>query len=143
MSLSIDDLKVLQEKLFDVSNKWYNIGLQLLLNADTLDNIKSNCGSSTQDCLLEVLKKWLRRVNPYPTWKAIIDALKSIVVGEGNLAQKLEDEYCKQDSTRSPPSAQPGTVGMYCMDYSIVVCFILVTCIHRYTEGEQSSERRK
>jgi len=28
MSLSIDDLKVLQEKLFDVSNKWYIIGLQ-------------------------------------------------------------------------------------------------------------------
>ena len=113
MSLSIDDLKVLHEKLFDVSNKWYNIGLQLLLNADTLDNIKSNCGSSTQDCLLEVLKKWLRRVNPYPTWKTIVDALKSIVVGEEKLAQKLEDEYCKQDNTRSPPSAQPGGHVLY------------------------------
>ena len=82
--------------------------MQLLLNADTLDNIRSTCGSSTQDCLLEVLKKWLRRVNPYPTWKAIVDALKSIVVGEEKLAHKLEDEYCKQDSTRTLSSAQPG-----------------------------------
>ena len=107
MSLSIDDLKVLQEKLFDVSNKWYDIGLQLLLNADTLDNIEANSGS-TQHCLREMLKKWLRKVNPYPTWKAVVDALKSVVVGEQKLAQQLEDEYCKQDNTRSPSSTQPG-----------------------------------
>ena len=108
MSLSIDDLKVLQENLFVVSHKWYAIGLQLLLNADTLDNIISNCGSSPRDCLLEVLKKWLRRVNPYPTWKAIVDALKSAAVGEQMLAEQLERLYSKQDSTRSLLSAQPG-----------------------------------
>ena len=108
MSLSIDDLKVLQEKLFGVSQKWYNIGLQLFLNADTLDNIRSNCGSSTQDCLLEVLKVWLRKVNPYPTWKAVVGALESVVVGEPKLAQNLADLYCKQDSTKSLLSAQPG-----------------------------------
>ena len=128
MSLSIDDLKVLQEKLFDVSNKWYNIGLQLLLNADTLDNIDG----STQHCLREMLKKWLRKVNPYPTWKAVVDALKSVVVGEEKLAQQLEDLYCKQDSTRSLLSAQPGG---YIWTQCIVVRFMLVTCVHRCTGG--------
>jgi len=107
MSLSIDDLKEVLDKLFGVSNKWYDIGLQLLLHADTLDNIEAN-SSSTQHCLREVLKKWLRRVNPYSTWKAVIDALKSAVVGEQMLAQQLEDLYCKQDNTRSLSSAQPG-----------------------------------
>ena len=107
MPLNIDDLRELQERLFGVSNKWYDIGLQLRLNADTLDNIEGNSGS-TQHCLREMLKKWLRKVNPYPTWKAVVDALKSVVVGEETLAQQLEDKYCKQDSTRSLLSAQPG-----------------------------------
>ena len=114
MSLSIGDLKDLQDKLFGVSNKWYNIGLQLLLNADTLDNIRSNCGSSTQHCLLEVLKVWLRKTNPYPTWKAVVDALRSAVVGEERVAKQLEDLYCKQDSFSS---AHPG--GYACLDYVI------------------------
>ena len=107
MSLSIDDLKEVQDKLFGVSNKWYDIGLQLLLSANDLDSIEAN-SNSTQHCLREMLKRWLRRVNPHPTWKAVVDALKSVVVGEETLAQQLEDEYCKQDNTRSPSSTQPG-----------------------------------
>ena len=108
MSLSIDDLKELQERLFGVSNKWYDIGLQLLLSANDLDSIEAN-SNSTQHCLREMLKRWLRRVNPHPTWKAVVDALKSVVVGEQWLAQQLEEAlYCKQDKTRSLSSAQPG-----------------------------------
>ena len=77
MSLSSGDLKDLQEteeRLFGISNKWYDIGLQLLLSADVLDEIGAN-SNSTQHCLCEMLKRWQRKVNPHLTWKAVVDAL--------------------------------------------------------------------
>ena len=44
-----------------------------------------------QNCLLEMLEIWLERVNPPPTWAAIIEAVEFL--GEEQLGKTLRDKY--------------------------------------------------
>ena len=99
--LGIDDLKVLQiinlPELIDVSSKWYNIGLQLNLQAGDLDNIKLTEHVDVRSCLCEMLKMWLRR--GHPTWQLLVKALNSRSVSENDLAKQLKRKYCKKIAT--------------------------------------------
>ncbi len=66
--------------------KWNNIGLELGLTVDILENIQS---SDNGERLQEVLKKWLRSPSLNPSWESLAKALKSDIVGEEGLAQKI------------------------------------------------------
>ena len=95
--LGIDDLKVLQEELVDVSSKWYNIGLQLNLQPGDLDNIKLTEHVDVRSCLCEMLKLWLKR--GHPTWQLLVEGLNSRSVSEMELAKQLKKKYCKKIAT--------------------------------------------
>lgn len=57
-----------------------------------LENIKANDqNSKPENRLREMLKLWLKVVNPQPTWSAIVDALQSL--GEDTLAKNLKEKY--------------------------------------------------
>lgn len=64
------------------------MGLELGMMADTLDAIKENY-RNCEDCHIEMLKRWLKRSSPRPTWSALADALRSPSVDEGALADEL------------------------------------------------------
>ena len=96
--LSVDDLPVVMEELNDTRAKWYNIGLQLRMSVGTLNAIKKDC-NSTSDCLRETLTTWLKTCPSPPTWKNIVDALRSSTVGEVRLAVDLEQKYCSTQDT--------------------------------------------
>ena len=89
------DLRTVYETLFEARTNWYNIGLQLGLPEADLAAIKLE-NSMLQDCLREALAKWLRGVNQdsKPTWKRLVDALRSQSVSENQLAQFIEEKYC-------------------------------------------------
>ena len=74
------------EAVHPARTSWYNIGLQLGLPVDTLDSIGQEKGNSG-DYLRNVLKTWLKDYKA--TWGALPDALKSRIVAEGQLAEKL------------------------------------------------------
>ena len=94
MALTLDDhLLVLLNETCDASNKWYNIGLGLKVSVSTLDSIRERWDDDS-DRLREVYKPWLKGVDPLPTWKALIEALRNRSVGEGKLADQLETKYC-------------------------------------------------
>ena len=40
-----------------------------------------------------MLKTWLK-ISVYPTWEAVVAALRSPSVGEKNVAAELESKYC-------------------------------------------------
>ncbi len=82
------------EELFDVRAKWRRIGLKLGLHPGTLDAIEQR----QADRLEAVLLDWLR-VTKGATWKQLIDALQSALVGEIQLAEKLELKYCSPGKT--------------------------------------------
>lgn len=69
--------------------KWHPIGLRLYVPIDVLENISVELVWNDQrlrKMLLELLRRHLR-LNP--TWRAIMDALKHLTVGEEAAAEDL------------------------------------------------------
>ena len=86
--LTIKDLNTVQNETWSAHTKWYNIGLKLGILADTLDAISKD-KQSCNDRYTEMLKQWLRRSDPKPTWDALANALRSCSVDEGAPADQL------------------------------------------------------
>ena len=86
----MDDLGLLLEELLDVNRKWCNLGLQLIVDRETLETIRGQF-SDPRDQLLETLKAWLT-TSDNTSWKTLADALKTM--GESRLAGSLERKYC-------------------------------------------------
>lgn len=97
------DLGELQNELHGISSKWYDLGVQLHIDSGELDNIKRD---NPVECLREMLKIWLKKVDPDPTWNALIDALKSRVINEQKLANQLERKYMTDGVIPSAPAIQ-------------------------------------
>ena len=89
--LTLDDLRLLLEKLLDV--KWYHLGLLLKVRVEKLDGIRAQF-RDPRDQLLEMLKTWLI-TSDNPSWKSLTDALRSQTVGASQLAGVLEAKYCR------------------------------------------------
>ena len=92
MALTTSDLSIVQDAVLDAEAKWYEIGLQLSVPSSSLDSISTD-GDSSSEKLRETLKVWLKTA-PKPTWQNIVNALRSSVVGESNLATIVEGNYC-------------------------------------------------
>ena len=101
MELSEADLGTVLNEVFDVRAKWYNIGLGLRVPAGTLDAIRGRFDDPA-DCLRETLREWLRQAAPQPTWRALVEALRSRAVGEQQLARALEGRYGLPEGVRNP-----------------------------------------
>ena len=103
--LVTDDLGDLQNELHDISSKWYNLGVQLRIKLGDLDNIKKE-GLVPVDCLREMLRIWLKQVDPHPTRSALIKALIQPVINEQQLANQLQKKYTTVGVTPSAPPIQ-------------------------------------
>ena len=88
-SPSLKDL--LRELYSHVADKWDSIGNLLDIEPKLLGEIKADYGTNAGPCLCEVLKIWLKRTSPPPSWSAIIDTIEHL--GESTLATKLRIKY--------------------------------------------------
>ncbi|XP_064385873.1 uncharacterized protein LOC135334572 isoform X3 [Halichondria panicea] len=91
LGLETGDLKLIYGALFEVRAKWRPIGLELGLTPGTLDAIEQ-MKINPSDRLEAVLLDWLRGATA-ATWEQLIDALRSVLVGANQLAEKLELEH--------------------------------------------------
>ena len=82
---------LLRELSDEVSPKWEDIGLQLQLRPGLLEIIKKDNPLDCRACLKEMLKEWMKQVEPPPSWPAIITAIKTC--GYRSLARKLKRIY--------------------------------------------------
>ena len=88
------DLKTVLNALHKAKARWYDIGIQMEVEEHVLDAIKSEF-ETPAECLRELVKTWLKRVNPQPaSWE---EALRSPSLREDyeKLAGELETEYCQ------------------------------------------------
>ena len=83
------DLASVQEAVWDGRARWYYIGLQLGLSAETLDVTRLNHPHDNDSCFTETLKNWLRRADLHPSWSNLAKALRTSAVGREDLAEKL------------------------------------------------------
>ncbi len=81
-------LLVLCRELQVLSQRWREVGDYLELAEEELENAQSS-GSTPSDCLKNMLKVWLRRVDPPPMWKAIVEVVEFM---EPELALKLKQK---------------------------------------------------
>ena len=86
-------LSTVLNEIHDARTKWYYIGLELKLDVSTLKAIEFKY-SDSKDCLREVIMEWLKAVDPEPTWRNLVDALRRPVVEESKLAAVIEGKYC-------------------------------------------------
>ena len=82
-------LKVLQNK---VSDKWEDIGIQLDIEDGQLSRIKIDNAGDSRACLREMLRVWLKRINPPPSWSNLADALDA--QSDEGIASQIRDKYC-------------------------------------------------
>ena len=80
------------EDIFPARIKSFNLGLKLMLPPDIVQVIHAKT-QSADDHLRDVVEAFLKEVGSRPTWRVIIDALKSPTINLQQLAKKLEDKH--------------------------------------------------
>ena len=88
-TLNIGNL--LKELSQEVSADWEDIGHILKLAPGSLDTVKLNYPSSASKCFREMIKLWLKQVNPRPSWAAIIEAVD--ILEHESLAEQLRKKF--------------------------------------------------
>ena len=84
--LNLDSLAI---QLKEVSSLWYEIGEQLGIAREILNDIESHY-TNVEDRRIEMFAFYLR-TEPHPTWSHVAKALRKL--HENTLAEKLENSY--------------------------------------------------
>ena len=90
--LTPDDARSVLNALLPARQKTFELGLRLNIPAHELESIHSNY-SNPRDRLLHIILAFLRQAEPRPTWRVIVDALRSRVVNLTALAERVEAAY--------------------------------------------------
>ena len=102
--LTLDDLRLVLTELLPIRDRWYNIGLQLLVPVTELRKIELEYKTDHTTCLRKMLIKWLE--SGHANWRSLCDALHSpLVLGEdAALVNTLMKKYC--EAGEKEPSAK-------------------------------------
>ena len=87
--LTPDDAVNVLEEILEAQNHSYVLGLKLMLPLYLVDSIHST-NPLPRDRLLQVLIEFTKQVNPRPTWRVIVSALRNPVVNLPQLAMQVE-----------------------------------------------------
>ena len=78
------------EKLKPCSSKWFNLGLALGLEYDSLKSIQDEYRGNPDTCLREMLAARLTSYETPLTLCTLCSCLRKSTVGKGNLAEEIE-----------------------------------------------------
>ena len=71
---------------------WEDIGILLKIEEGELNKVKSDNAGRSGSCLREMLKIWVKKVDPEPSWSSMAEALDDL--GEERLAEYIRKAYC-------------------------------------------------
>jgi hypothetical protein len=91
-------LGAIQNYLAKVTEKWIDIGVQLKLDPEYLENLKSSKKSPDKDNMRRMILTWLKGDETTPTWSALCAALRAAAVNETEIADKVEEERLSSDA---------------------------------------------
>ena len=81
------------EALLEAKDKAYELGLRLTLSPDEVKSIR-NTHQDPQERLTAIIEYLLKQVEPRPTWRLIVNALRSPLVDLPRLAKDVEAAHC-------------------------------------------------
>ena len=84
-------LKELIKELRRKAADWEDIGILLDVDDGDLQTIKLDNAGNNRSCLREMLRKWLTKTSPEPSWNAIFKAVEYLEDEE--LSSKLKSTY--------------------------------------------------
>ena len=96
--LTKNDITIVRKEVLPAASKWFDLGLELRLDPDYLNTLRSK---SDEESLRELLLRWLSGVDPEPTWEALCDALRNPAIKHELLAEEIEEKYCKVESNNT------------------------------------------
>ena len=82
--------------LLPEAKKWHNIGIMLEVPEQKLEQIEADYPGDCQQCAREMIKCWLKQVDPPPSWKSLAEAVS---VFNPSLAKKIVDKVCADTHT--------------------------------------------
>lgn len=86
--LDLNDLPKINEKLKNASPKWFELGLALHVDYNTLENIQTQMHFDNAKCLREMLATRLKSGAPL-TWDILRTALRNPTVGRNDVASQI------------------------------------------------------
>ena len=103
-TLTPDDAVKIFEELLPAQNKSYVLGLKLKLQQYKVEAIHSRY-QNPQDRLLHVIIAFLRQMEPRPTWRVIVKALRSRAINLPDLARRVEAAHFPDPTDIPDPTA--------------------------------------
>ena len=82
-------LKDACRKLFKARTEWFNIGLRLNVDLNTLTAISQKHSSGHDDCLREMLSHCINATDSL-TWADLCKSLRHVTVGRSDVADEIE-----------------------------------------------------
>ena len=104
--LTPDDAVNVLEEILEAQNQSFTLGQKLKLPLHIMNDICTTY-SQPRDRLLQVLIEFTKQVDPIPTWRAIVAALRSSAVNLPQLATRVEAAHFP-DPTASHEAPSPG-----------------------------------
>ena len=102
-TLTPNDAMDIYEEILPAQNVSYKLGLKLKLPDHEVESIHKT-KSDPSDQLLAVILKFLKQTDPRPTWRVIVNTLRSPAVNQLELASKVEAAHFPDPtSTRDVP----------------------------------------
>lgn len=84
-------LKMCLELLLPIAHHWQNIGVLLEVEEAKLIQIEEDYRWCA-DCLREMIRAWLKQVNPHPSWRNLADAVEKF---DYQKAYVIREKYCR------------------------------------------------
>ena len=91
-TLTPDDAVDVLDEILEAQNQSYVLGLRLKLPLHVVDAIFSRYLESDKR-LLHIIIEFSKQVEPRPTWRVIVDALRTPAVNMPQLARRVEETY--------------------------------------------------
>ena len=84
-------IKDLMHCLKDIVERWYELGMELDVPLNKLNEIRCNNSSDVYQCKLLMLQEWQRRPTLKPSWCTLVDALRNMK--EYVIAEKIAQQF--------------------------------------------------
>ncbi|CAI8030167.1 hypothetical protein GBAR_LOCUS17108, partial [Geodia barretti] len=102
--LNKDDAVDIVRQLLDVQNKAKTLGRLLKLPRAIIE-VTPQLTGDPQAPLFYIIDEFLKQVDPRPTWRLILNALRDPLIGEHSLAQEIEMSLTPDITSPSLPAA--------------------------------------
>ena len=101
------DAAAVLEELLPAQTQSYLLGMKLKLEIHEIEAIHMKY-LDPRDRLLHIILAFLRRAEPRPTWRVIVDALRNPIVNLTALAERVEAAHFPDPTATLPPPPATG-----------------------------------